>query len=235
MQILWFGVLGLGLGYFLDALIERLAVPFDDDQDDEGPEESAAPAGNETGSLVISESTVHWPRRAVIMAATGGLFTLAAARYDEPTQQVVVAAYAAVLLICATTDILVYRVPNVVTYPAMLGAIAAGVLIPDANFWDVLAGGALAGFVLFVPALLTGGSGMGMGDVKLATFVGLAVGFAFAGPAMMVMALTGGAFAALLLVTRMRKKGQPIPYAPFISAGGLAAMFLLGTSFATAG
>ncbi|MCH7811833.1 MAG: prepilin peptidase, partial [Chloroflexi bacterium] len=40
-----------------------------------------------------------------------------------------------------------------------------------------------------------------------------------------------GAVAAFLLATGRRSKGEPIPYAPFISAGGLAALLWAGGSF----
>ena len=143
----------------------------------------------------------------------------------------IVTASVCVRRVCAGTDLISYRVPNVVTYPAIVGAIVVGALIPDADILEVLAGGALAGGVLLVPSLITGGLGMGMGDVKLAAFVGLAVGFTHAAPAMLIMAIGGGAVATFLLVTGLRKKGEPIPYAPFISAGGLAVLFWQGAAF----
>jgi leader peptidase (prepilin peptidase)/N-methyltransferase len=103
--------------------------------------------------------------------------------------------------------------------------------MPGADILEVIAGGALAGGVLFLPAIFTGGVGMGMGDVKLAAFVGLALGFAYTVPALLFMALGGGAVAVVLLVTGLRKRKEPIPYAPFISGGALAALLWQGTAF----
>jgi prepilin signal peptidase PulO-like enzyme (type II secretory pathway) len=122
-------------------------------------------------------------------------------------------------------------VPNVITYPAIVGALVVGAAMPGADLPQVLAGGALAGGVLLLPSLFTGGVGMGMGDVKLAAFVGLALGFANVPAALLFMALTGGVVAVALLVTRIRKRREPIPYAPFISAGALAALLWQGTAF----
>ena len=165
------------------------------------------------------------------MAATAVLFALAAMRFDELAHVAIVATYASVLIVCAGTDLLSFRVPNVITYPAIAGAIVIGALLPDTNMWEVLAGGGLAGGILLVPSLLTGGMGMGMGDVKLAAFVGLAIGFTNAAPAMLIMALGGGAVAAFLLATERRSKGEPIPYAPFISTGGLVVLLWQGAAF----
>ncbi len=227
--------LGLAVGITLDALIARLAVPFVDGDDDEhrNPGTPAPVLAAERGSLVVASEGVHWQRRLAVMTATSGLFALTAARFDDPAHVAIIATYASVLIVCAGTDLLSFRVPNVITYPAIAGAILIGALMPDANIWEVLAGGGLAGGILLVPSLLTGGSGMGMGDVKLALFVGLAIGFTSAAPAMLIMALGGGAVAAFLLVTGLRSKGEPIPYAPFISAGGLAVLLWQGAAFAS--
>jgi leader peptidase (prepilin peptidase)/N-methyltransferase len=170
-------------------------------------------------------------RPAVVVGLTALLFAAAGTRYDEPSHLAVVTAYVCVLIVCAATDALAYRVPNVVTYPAMLGALIVGATMPGASIFEVLAGGLLAGGLLFIPSLLTGGAGMGMGDVKLATFAGLALGFTFVLPALVFMALAGGVAAVGLLLTGARKRGQAIPYAPFISAGVLVAMLWQGTAF----
>ena len=55
---------------------------------------------------------------------------------------------------------------------------------------------------------------MGMGDVKLAAFVGLAVGFALTAPAMLIMAISGGVIATMLLLTGLRKKGVAVTRQP---------------------
>ena len=245
MTPLILALVGLPIGLVLDALIVRLAVMPDDDEDGESelPEESAsepnawsAPAlGAETGTLVLAAEHpgVSWSRRLIVVAATAGLFAIAGARFDGAHQLAVVTAYIAVLLICAGTDALVYRVPNVVTYPAILGATVVGALMPGAAFYEVLAGGALAGGLLLLPSILTGGLGMGMGDVKLAAFVGLALGFTKVVPALIFMALGGGLVAVLLLLLRFRKRGEPIPYAPFISIGAIVTLLWFGAAFET--
>ena len=117
------------------------------------------------------------------------------------------------------------------SWVAVLVGLLIGAVMPDANLSSVLAGGALAGGILLVRSLLTGGVGMGMGDVKLATFVGLALGFELAVRAMLLMAFAGGIAAVFLLLTGLRKRGEPIPYAPFISAGALAVLLWQGAAF----
>lgn len=237
MVALYLALIGLPVGLLLDALINRLAVP-PDDEDGEGEAEGAPATPSsflqaERGSLVIETERAAWTwlRRALVVVVTCGLFAAAALRYDEPGHIAIVAAYISVLLVCAGTDLLAYRVPNVITYPAILGALVVGATVSGAGIKEVLAGGGLGAAVLLVPSLLTGGVGMGMGDVKLVAFVGFALGFENFVPAMLFMALLGGAVAVVLLATGLRERGQPIPYAPFISAGAITAMLWQGSAF----
>ncbi|MCH7580101.1 MAG: prepilin peptidase [Chloroflexi bacterium] len=232
MLIGLFAIIGLVAGVALDALMGRLAWATPGGPLKEERVTADAPVlAAEGGALVVASEGSHWQRRLLVMGVAAGLFAMAAVRYDGAAELAIVTAYVCVLLVCAGTDLISYRVPNLVTYPAIVGAIVAGALMPDADILEVLAGGALTGGVLLVPSLITGGIGMGMGDVKLAAFVGLAVGFTHAAPAMLIMAIGGGAVATFLLVTGLRKKGEPIPYAPFISAGGLAVLFWQGAAF----
>ena len=232
MLTILMALIGLPVGVVLDVLIERLATePYDEDEDIDTPAVSAGRSIHaEAGALLVTHDHV-WRRRAIVIVATSALFAIAAARYDSAAELTVVSAYICALLICAATDLLSYRVPNVITYPAILGALAAAALMPDANFYDALFGGLLAGGILLLPAIFTGGVGMGMGDVKLALFAGLAVGFQLVPIALLVMALGGGAVAATMLVSGRRKRGEPIPYAPFISGGALVTLLWLGAAF----
>ena len=237
MIALLLALIGLPAGLALDRIVVHLAVPLDEEEEEPAQREAkppeAKPAGAETGSLVLDLDVPAraWGRRLLIVAATAGLFASAGVGYDEPAHLAIVTAYICALIVCSATDLLVYRVPNVITYPAMVGALAVAAAMPDASLLSAVSGAGLAGGALFLPALFTGGVGMGMGDVKLAAFVGLALGFTLTVPAMLVMALTGGGAAALLLITGRRKRREPIPYAPFIAIGALTVLLTQGAAF----
>lgn len=236
MTLILMAIVGFAAGFVLDAGVAQLArEPYEREPDEAEAEAEHSPLGlgSEMGALampaLLTTRSLH--RRVVIVTATTLVFALLGWRYaGHPAALAIVAAYAAVLILCTATDILSYRVPNAVTYPAILLALAVGMLMPDANRLDVLAGGLIFGGLLFVPSIVTGGA-MGMGDVKLALFVGLALGLALVVPAMLVMAIAGGIAATFLLVTRIRAKGDPIPYAPFIAGGALVVLLLQGAAF----
>jgi leader peptidase (prepilin peptidase)/N-methyltransferase len=122
-----------------------------------------------------------------------------------------------------------FRVPNVITYPAAAGALLAAVLMPHGDVREALIGGAISGGLMLIVALVTRG-GLGLGDVKLAGFAGLALGGSLILSALLITALTGGLAAAYLAV-RVRSRSYPMPYAPFISAGAIAVLLWQGSVF----
>jgi len=242
VTVLTMALIGFLAGFVLDALIARLArEPYERGELEEDDLRLKKDGGaslelhSESGALAMPRAltTASAYRKAAVVAITTLLFALLGAQYaGDSLHLAIVAFYASVLIICTATDALAYRVPNSVTYPAIIGALIIGMTIDGASRGDVAFGGLLGGGLLFVPALLTGGA-MGMGDVKLAFFVGFALGLAYVVPALLVMAISGGAVSAFLLVTRLRSKGDPIPYAPFIAGAAMIVMLMGGTAFRT--
>jgi len=144
--------------------------------------------------------------------------------------------YMAILALVLVTDIERRLILNVVTYPAIGIAILASFVTPGMVWWSALLGGAI-GFAFFWLAALVGhaliGSGaLGGGDVKLAAFVGLITGFPLVIEALLITLLSGALVSAVLLVTRLRRLRDPIPYGPFLVLGA-AVTLLWGYRLAT--
>lgn len=228
---------GLVAGLVFDWIVAKLArEPYERPDADEAAPEATPPArapnlASEHGALDLpalldGKSPI---RRAAIVLATAGIFALVGMRYEgDALHLAIVSGYSSAFIICACTDLLAFRVPNVITYPAIIAAVAAGMTLSGANRLDVAFGGLLFGGLLLVPALF---AGMGMGDVKLAMLVGFVLGLTLVVPAMIYMAIGGGLAAVLLLVTKVRGRRDPIPYAPFISGGALIVMLMQGVAF----
>lgn len=114
------------------------------------------------------------------------------------------------LLITATVpvamvvDVCTRRIPNLLTFPLLLLAIGARVILQG---WSGLVlgltGALLAPTVLW---LLHGGRGPGMGDLKLAAGIGAVLGPITAVASMLATAIIGG----LLAVVWMLKPGGPL-------------------------
>lgn len=100
------------------------------------------------------------------------------------------------------------------------------VFLPHTNlFADIFAGFA-ASLVLFLIYLITKGKGMGLGDVKLAIFLGFLVGFDKSLIWLFLSFLIGGFFSFILLLFRVAKLKDKIAFGPFlIIAAPLAMLF----------
>jgi leader peptidase (prepilin peptidase)/N-methyltransferase len=166
-----------------------------------------------------------------VEAATGALGAGVVARFGATDAAAFAGCCGAVLVALALIDLEHRRVPNVIVLPAtaaaalwILGVAIAGGRLPVAE--RAFASGA-AGFVLlFTIALISGG--MGMGDVKLAAFIGLFAGrFGWEVFVLAVFAgfVLGGVGAIALLASGRRGRKDALPFAPALAAGAIVAVF----------
>ena len=186
----------------------------------------ASPADT-TPAAGPSPPRIAW-RRAVVVGATAVLFALAAAAHREGMVAAIVAPFLGVLLGAAWIDAAHRIIPNRLTYPSLLLFAGAVAVAPLAGAGLSRVRGALgllayAGPILVVSLLSP--RAMGMGDVKLAALIGLvvgALGWPSLGVAVAVGILAGGVGAvAALLAGRARR--HPIPFGPYLAAGGIVA------------
>jgi leader peptidase (prepilin peptidase)/N-methyltransferase len=127
------------------------------------------------------------------------------------------------LLPCAAIDIERRIIPNKITGPASLVALAAGLALdPGGELTRVLSALIAGGFLLI--AALIRPAGMGMGDVKLTAMIGLFVGRPVAVAlfaALIASVLTGVALATRRGVYAARKTALPL--GPYLAFGGVLA------------
>jgi len=139
--------------------------------------------------------------------------------------------YGWLLLIVAVIDLHTRRIPNRLTYPltpTLLVLLTAAAFLegtPAVAVRSVLAG--VACFALLLVLALVNPRGMGMGDVKLAAFIGLGLGYLGWGHVWLGLFLGflgGGVIAALLLALRLRTRKDHIPFGPWLALGAIAAL-----------
>jgi leader peptidase (prepilin peptidase) / N-methyltransferase len=134
------------------------------------------------------------------------------------------AAVQVTLVALAAEDLRSRRIPNVITAPAAVAAVALRVALERSELVEILVAGAGAFAFFLVLALLTRG-GLGMGDVKLAGLLGLFLGAAVV-PALFLGTLAGGV-ASVALLARGRKRGTTLAYGPYLCLGGAVAVLVL--------
>jgi leader peptidase (prepilin peptidase)/N-methyltransferase len=158
-----------------------------------------------------------------VVALTVVLAAVAAAVQNSVAASVLRALLMVALIPCAAIDLERRIIPNRITGPAAVVALAVGsALVPGSEIGRLVAGAAAGGFLLI--ASLARPSGMGMGDVKLVGVMGLFLGAPVAVAlfvALIASVLTGAAIATRRGVRAARKTA--IPFGPYLALGGLVA------------
>lgn len=136
--------------------------------------------------------------------------------------------YGAIFAIIFVTDVERRLILNRVTYPAIALAFVASFVTPGMTWWSALAGG-LTGFAFFAIAGLIGNKlfgygALGGGDVKLAAFIGLVTGFPLVIETLVLTLLIGAGVSLLLLMARLRRLRDHIPYGPFLIVGAVVTL-----------
>lgn len=158
---------------------------------------------------------------AVVLAAA--LAALCFVVIDSVPDAIVGALGCALLVTIAVIDVEERRVPNRLVIPGLVVALVARTTLDPSPRW--LIGAVLAGGTLFALALIHP-AGLGMGDVKLAGFLG--AWLAWNG----VLALVLASFAAFvpavgILIARGRAgRKVALPFAPFLAFGGVLALLV---------
>lgn len=136
---------------------------------------------------------------------------------------------AAVGLALALIDIDVHRLPNALvlpSYPVLLGLLALASANPGGGAdWGALGRAALAGgglFAFYGLLVVVYPRGMGLGDVKLAGVLGLALGWLGWGSLVVgafAAFLIGGVFSVVLLASGRANRKTAIPFGPWMALG----------------
>ncbi|MCY7303629.1 MAG: A24 family peptidase [Thermoleophilia bacterium] len=128
----------------------------------------------------------------------------------------------AVLVAVTVTDLERRIVPNRIIVPALVVALVVQTALDPSVEWIVAS---LAAGAFYLISALVYPAGLGMGDVKLAAFLGAWLGY----PA--IVALFAGSFLALVpavvILATQGKAGRKtgIPFAPFLAGGAVIALF----------
>jgi prepilin signal peptidase PulO-like enzyme (type II secretory pathway) len=161
---------------------------------------------------------------AAVELFTALIFAGVWARFGQSPNLLFYAAVCAFLILVAVIDLRYRLVLNVLIYPAIAATLLISLVVLQIDARVTLVGGAF-GFSIFAAAALVRPGGLGGGDVKLASFIGLLFGFPTVLWALIVGVLSGGLVAVSLLSLRRWTPQRHMPYAPFLCLGALAALF----------
>ncbi|EDT00656.1 prepilin peptidase [Burkholderia ambifaria] len=173
--------------------------------------------------------------RYVLVELAGALFAAGSLAAFGPTAAALAAfGLCAALLAMSAIDIQTGYLPDSMTLPLLWAGLALNLGGTFTSLRSAVVG-AMAGY-LFLWSIywlfkwLRGIEGIGFGDLKLLAALGAWMGWA-ALPQVVLFAAVTGAIVGLVATWRGRMRfEEPIPFGPFLAAGGVATLFL-GTPF----
>lgn len=151
------------------------------------------------------------------------LFVYLWERFGASWELLLMACGCSFFLLVAIIDLKHRLVLNVMIYPAAVLALLLHAISSRGGLITALVGGAV-GFSVFLLAAVVRRGGLGGGDIKLATLIGLTVGFPEVLWALAAGIVAGGIMALLLVLSPRWELGSHIPYAPFLCLGTVIAL-----------
>lgn len=240
------GVLGLVVGSFLNVVAARVPAGGSVMRPRSACPRCGHPIRNRDNLPVVSwvalrgrcrdcsePISVRYP---LVEAATGLLFAAVGWRFGADVVLPAYLFFAAISVVLTLIDLDTRRLPDAIVLPAYPVALALGVVTVGSHGWwpleRALIGGAVLTGLYLALWYITGGRGLGYGDVKLAGLVGGYAAWLGWGP--LVVAgfggfLLGGAVGVLLMAAGRAGRRTALPFGPFMLAAAWLAVFAGGT------
>lgn len=134
-----------------------------------------------------------------------------------------------ILIIETFIDLEHQIIPNGLVLAGTIAAIIFSLFNLYVNWKDALIGMLVGGgtflLVAVLSALILKKEGMGGGDIKLMGMIGLFLGWKLTSLSILLSIYLGGLIGGALLLLRIKKRGDHIPYGPFIAIGTIIAVF----------
>ncbi len=119
-------------------------------------------------------------------------------------------------------------IPDVITLPGIVFGFLCGALILTTGWVNsllgILVGGGFLLGLAWISPYVFGKEGMGGGDIKFLAMIGAFLGWQQAILTLMVASVVGAVIGIGLLAAKVLKKGQYIPFGPYLALGALIAM-----------
>jgi leader peptidase (prepilin peptidase) / N-methyltransferase len=171
---------------------------------------------------------IPW-RYPLVEAATAILLALAWLAFGPTSEFAIAGALLAALVAVTAIDLRHQIIPDAISLPGIVAGAVANVASGRLPWTEVALGIVVGAGVFFV--ILVAGSwyagqeAMGLGDVKLAAMLGAFLGWKVLLFSAFLSAVIGGILAAAMVMTGALGRRDPIPFGPFLAAGGVAGLF----------
>ncbi len=175
------------------------------------------------------------PRYPLIELTSGALAALSLYAYGPNWLAFAAFGLCATLLAAGLIDYDTRYLPDILTLPLLWAGLVVN--LGDGGFANLHGAvtGAIAGYlflwcVYWLFKLVRGVEGMGYGDFKLLAALGAWLGWAALPQVVLISAVAGAAFGIFATWRKRMRFEEPLPFGPFLAAGG-AIMLFIGTPF----
>ena len=164
------------------------------------------------------------PRYPIVEGLTAAALAAVYLAFGPTGDFMVAAVLLATLVVVTAIDLQHQLIPDVITLPGIVVGLAANLAIGHVSWLDSVIGIVMGGG-LFLVIILVSRGGMGGGDMKLGAMLGAFLGWKALLFALFAAIVLGGVVAIAVLVSGLRGRKDPIPFGPFLAAGGAMALF----------
>lgn len=234
------GLFGLALGSFLNVVIARVPAGGSLVHPGSACPGCRAPLAWYDNIPVLSFAALHgrcrtcgmrisW-RYPTVEVLTAAVLVVSYVDFGPSAEFLVACVLLPALIAMTAIDLQHQVIPDAITLPGIPVGLLINVATSRISWVDSVIG-MLAGGGLFLVIILASRGGMGGGDLKLGALLGAFLGWKALVVALFVAIVLGGAIGAGLLATGRRGRKDPIPFGPFLAAGGAMALFWGGRMF----
>ncbi len=173
-----------------------------------------------------------------VEAGSGLMFGFLYWYYGLSVELAVTAGYCCLFIVLGVIDMERKLILNKITYPAAAvslvilsvdsflpesGLFGNRLFMPEPSILSGVIGGGIGFGSLFMIAIVFRG-GMGWGDVKMAGLIGFITGFPLVFVSLFLGIVIGGLVAGILLLLKIKKRKEPIPFGPLLSLGAITTL-----------
>jgi len=155
---------------------------------------------------------------------TAILFTISPLLVGWSKELVICWSLISLLVIIVVSDIHYMIIPDKVLLSFALIFVIERIFMPLSPWWDSLLG-AFTGFMLLLLIAIVSKGGMGGGDIKLFALLGLVLGTKTVLLAFFFSTVYGTLFGLVGMVIGKIRRGEPIPFGPYIALGTITVYF----------
>ena len=234
LMIIYFGIVGLILGSFY--IVVGLRVPLKESV--VKPRSSCSNCNNalspvelipvlsylmQRGKCRSCKATIS-PIYPFMELITGVLFAVSPFIVGWGTELLICYTLISLLVIITVSDLAYMIIPDKILIIFASIFIVLQFTVGDRQWLDILLGAIIGfGFLLLIAVVTNGG--MGGGDIKLFGLLGFILGVKLVILAFFFSVVYGAVIGMLMMLLRVLKQRQPVPFGPFIAVGALTAYY----------